>query len=126
MHKSFSFIICFLLSSCFPLTGNGLKDINFQDSKENVIEKIGKPYSKKLFYNKEYMVYYVHDGVFDLFFSSTEIPYIGFYPFLRTGKEYWIILEDNKVVAVGLAKNFKSNIPKALSTKGVVLEATDL
>lgn len=124
MYKKFSFVILTLLSSCFPLTGNGLKDVNFQDTKEEVIDTIGKPYTKKLFYNKEYMVYYIHDSIFDLLFSTNEFPYIGFYPFLRTGNEYWVILEDNKVVAVGLAKNFGNNIPKALNATGGAWEVS--
>lgn len=126
MHKEYTFIALFLLlTACFPLTENGLKKIDVQDTKEQVVDKIGNPYSKKAFYNKEYMIYYVYDDIFDLFINQTKFPFVGFYPFLRTGKEYWIILEDNKVVAFGLAKNFGNNIPKALNAKGGTLEVSN-
>lgn len=126
MYKKYFFSTFFLLLvACFPLTGNGLKNVNVQDAKKDVIDKIGNPYSKKAFYNKEYMVYYVYDDIFGLFFTKERFPFIGFYPFLRTGTEYWVILEDDKVVAFGSAKNFANNIPRALNTKGIILEVQD-
>ena len=119
MYKKFLVLILpLLLSACFPLTGYGVKDINISDTKETVIEKIGQPYTKKAFYNKEYMGYYVYDDIFSLFLNIKQFPYVGFYPFLRTGVEYWVILEDNKVVAFGSAKNFNNNIPKSLNANG--------
>ncbi|MDD2840074.1 MAG: hypothetical protein PHY80_03005 [Rickettsiales bacterium] len=127
MYKKYLSITLFLLlAACFPLTGNGLKHVDVQDTKEEVIQKIGNPYSKRAFYNKEYMIYYVYDDIFGLFFTKDRLPFIGFYPFLRTGSEYWVILEDNKVVAFGSAKNFGNNIPRALNTKGGTLEVIDL
>ena len=123
MHIKYIIIALFVaLTACFPLTENGLKKIDVRDTKEQVVEKIGSPYTKKAFYNKEYMVYYVYDDVFDLFINQTKFPFVGFYPFLRTGKEYWVILEDNKVVAFGLAKNFGNNIPRALNARSGTLE----
>ena len=126
MKSKILILLSFLfISACFPLTGYGLKEININDNKEEVIKKIGKPYTKKSFYNKEYMVYYVYDDIFSLFFNIKRFPYIGFYPFLRTGEEYWIVLENNKVVAVGSARNLNNyNIPKALDAKGGVVEVT--
>jgi hypothetical protein len=126
MYRKYFFATLFLLlAACFPLTGNGLKSVNIQDARKEVISKIGNPYSKKAFYNKEYMVYYVYDDIFGLLFTKERFPFIGFYPFLRTGTEYWIILEDDKVVAFGSAKNFGNNIPRALNAKGITLEVQD-
>ena len=113
--KVFCIIMFILLSACFPLTSNSVKSINVNDTKEKVIDKLGKPFSKKAYYNKEYLVYYIHDDFFSLFINLKKFPFIGFSPFLRTGEEYWIIVEGNKVVSFGNATNFGNNIPRALS-----------
>ena len=55
--KVFCIIMFILLSACFPLTSNSVKSINVNDTKEKVIDKLGKPFSKKAYYNKEYLVY---------------------------------------------------------------------
>lgn len=124
MVKFLFFIILILLTSCFPLTSNGLKNIKINDNETEVFKKIGKPFSKKAYYNKTYWVYYVHDDLFSIFSNFRKFPFIGFYPFLRTGEEYWIIIEDNRVVAWGLSKNFGNNLPRALSSSGGTLEVT--
>lgn len=127
MKNKMLILLSFLfVSACFPLTGYGLKEININDDKEQVIKKIGRPYTKKSFYNKEYMVYYVYDDIFSLFFNIKRFPYVGFYPLLRTGEEYWIVLENNKVVAVASARNLNNyNIPKALDVKGGTVEVVE-
>jgi len=120
MSKTFFILmLIFLLNSCLPLTSYSLKNVNVSDTKEKVVDTLGKPYTKRIYYNKEFMVYYIHDSFFSLFFNTKEFPFIGFYPFLRTGTEYWIILEDNKVVASGPAKNFGNSISRGLSNSGV-------
>lgn len=115
-------VLFFVLSSCFPVTSNSLKKININNTEEEVIRILGKPFSKKAYYTKEYLVYYVHDSFFDVFFNKDQFPFIGFYPILRTGSEYWIIMDNGKVVAFGLSKNFGNSLPKALNNKGTMLE----
>lgn len=117
----FAFFLAFLLTGCFPLTGNAIKKINVSDSKESVVGTLGKPYSKKASYNKEFYVYYIHDSLFDLFLSS-KFPFVGFYPLMRTGNEYWIIFENDRVVAFGDARNFKSDVPRSLNADRIYVE----
>lgn len=121
---SFLLLLCLGLSSCFPLTSNSFKKIKVDDTEERVIKVLGRPTSKRAYYSKEYMIYYVHDDFFSIFFNMKQFPFVGFYPLLRTGQEYWVILEGGKVVAFGLAKNFGNNIPRALNSNGVDLGIT--
>lgn len=113
----FFVLFCVLCTSCLPLTSNGFKNIHVNYSAEQVIDVLGEPATQNEFYSKKYMVYYVHDSVFSLFFNLDQFPFVGFYPLLRTGTEYWVILDNNKVVGFGPAKRFGNNIPKALDTK---------
>lgn len=121
MIKRAIFIIFLFLSGCFPLTSNSLKKLSVNDTEEQVIKTLGKPFSKKVYYNKVFLIYYIHDDFFSIFFNLKKFPFIGFYPLLRTGDEYWIIMEDNKLVSFGSAKNFGNNIPRALNDKGATL-----
>lgn len=118
MIKLFPCMLLLLVNGCFPLTSNSLKKINVNDTEEHVSKVLGKPFSKKAYYNKVYLVYYVHDDLFSVFFNFKKFPFVGFSPLLRTGDEYWIAIEDGKVVSFGTAKNFGNNIPKALNNKG--------
>jgi outer membrane protein assembly factor BamE (lipoprotein component of BamABCDE complex) len=112
------YLLSFLfLLACFPLTSNSLNKIRVGDSREHVINVLGKQYTKKAYYSKTYLVYYIHDSFFEIFFNSKEFPFIGFYPLIRTGKEYWVIIDNDKVVSFGNANNYKNNIPKALDSK---------
>lgn len=120
MIKIFCCVLLILLSGCFPLTSNSLKKINVDYTEDQVVKVLGKPFSKKAYYNKVYLVYYIHDDLFSIFFNIKRFPFVGFSPFLRTGDEYWIIMENDRVVSFGTAKNFGSNIPKALNNKGSV------
>ncbi len=123
MNKVLCFLLLILvLNACTPVTSNSLKKINTNDTEEQVKKILGNPYSKKAYYNKTYLVYYVYDDFFSIFVNLKKFPFFGFPPLLRTGDEYWIILEDNRVVAFGLSKNFGNNIPRALSTRGGTLE----
>lgn len=112
-------LVCLFCTSCLPLTSNGFKKIKINYSENDVINIIGRPTTKNVFYSKEYMVYYVYDSIFSLFLNRDVFPYVGFYPLLRTGTEYWVILDNNKVVAFGPSKKFNSgSISRALDTKG--------
>lgn len=123
MAKKFCFIIFILfLNSCFPLTANSLKRINVNNTEEQVVKVLGKPYSKKAYYNKEYFVYYIHDDFFSIFFNMKKFPFVGFYPFLRTGEEYWVIIEDGRVVSFGSSSNYKNSIPRALNSNGITID----
>ena len=113
----FFVLFCFLCTSCLPLTSNGFKNIHVNYSAEQVIDVLGEPATQNEFYSKKYMIYYVHDSVFSLFFNKNVFPFIGFYPLLRTGTEYWVILDYDKVVGFGPAKQFGNNIPKELDAK---------
>ena len=105
------------MSACFPLTSNSLNGIKVGDNRKHVIKVLGKPYTTKAYYSKTFLVYYVHDSLFEIFSNIKKFPYIGFYPFLRTGKEYWVVLEGEEVVSFADADNYKNNIPKALDNK---------
>lgn len=80
-----------------------------------------KPVATKAYYNKEFMVYYLHGGFFDYFFVR-KAPFVGFYPLVRTGEEFWIILEDGKIVSFGEAKNYKNSVPGALKANIITFE----
>lgn len=121
MKKIFC-ILFILLSGCFPLTSNSLKKINVNNTEKQVVEVLGKPFSKKAYYNKTYLVYYIHDDLFSIFFNLKRFPFVGFSPLLRTGDEYWVIMEDGKVVSFGSASNFKNSIPRALTNNGSVVD----
>lgn len=122
MIKLFLCVVLITLVSCFPLTSNSLKKLNVNDSEKDVVKVLGKPFSKKAYYNKVYWVYYVHDDFFSIFFNFSRFPFVGFSPFLRTGDEYWVIMEDGRVVSFGSAKNFKGSIPRALTSNSAVVD----
>lgn len=112
------FFVSILLSSCFPLTSNSLKKIHLNDSEKDVTNVLGKPFSKKAHYSKEQLVYYIHDDFFSIFFNLKKFPFIGFYPLLRTGEEYWIVIEEGKVVSFDSASNYRSmGINKSVKDK---------
>ncbi|GMO56470.1 MAG: hypothetical protein Ta2D_01430 [Rickettsiales bacterium] len=105
------YIFCFLLfvlCGCFPLTTRGISRVDIGDNKEQVIKKVGSPFYKMEYYTKQHLVYYFYDDFFSLFFAD-KFPYIGFYPLLRTGTEYWIILDNNKVISHGRAKAYQGS-----------------
>lgn len=121
--KMFTFLFVFiLLTACFPVTSNGFKKVNVGDSKKQVVKILGRPTSKKAYYSKEHYVYYVHQDFFSLFFNIKRFPFVGFYPFLRTGEEYWVIMEDDKVVSFGSSSNYKNSIPRALDSRSLVVD----
>jgi hypothetical protein len=81
--------------------------------KEEVVSTMGsEPAEKMAFGGKEVLVYYLHASVFDLIFNQKRLPYVGFYPLLQTGREYWIVLERDRdrVVAFGYAENFGNSL----------------
>ena len=102
-HFIFCTIVCFMLSSCCILTNNATKKLYFNQSKEEVEQILGKPDAKAVFYSKEYYVYYIHSDIYDLFLNRSKFPYIGIYPFLRTGKEFWVVFENNNLIYFGKA-----------------------
>jgi len=111
-----------LLTACFPLMSNSLNKINVGNSEEDVVMVLGKPFTKKTYRDRTFMVYYVHDSLADIFFSKDKFPYIGFFPLIRTGREYWIITEGNRVVSFGDATNYKNSIPRALNERVIEVE----
>ena len=112
--KKCKILLLLLLTSCFPLHTKVSNKLYYNQSSNDVIEKIGQPDFSQRYYSKEIYGYYVHDSIFDLFINTKKFPWIGFYPFLRTGKEFYIILDDNKVVAYGLKSNFSQTIQTLL------------
>ena len=112
--KKYKILLLLLLTSCFPLHTKISNKLYYNQSSKDVLEKIGQPDFSQRYYSKEIYGYYVHDSIFDLFINTKKFPWIGFYPFLRTGKEFYIILDDNKVVAYGLKSNFSQTIPTLL------------
>jgi hypothetical protein len=79
-------------------------------AKEVVLVMGDGPAEKKSFGGKEVMVYYVYSSIFDLIVNWEKFPYVGFYPLLSTGQEFWIILNDNRVESFGYAKNFSNSL----------------
>lgn len=115
------FVLSFILvAGCFPTTNVAINKIDVGMTKKQVTKVMGKPYSTNAFYNKDFFVYYVHEDFIDLFISK-KFPFIGFYPIIRTGTEYWIVLENARVVSYGEARHFKNNVPNALSSKGMIV-----
>ena len=104
----------FLLSGCFPLTNISTNKLYHKQSKDEVLKIMGKPSEKRVYYTKEYYVYYLHRDIYDLFLNKNKFPYVGFYPLLRTGKEFWVIFDNNELVSFGNKDNFKSDLPKAI------------
>ena len=98
----FSVVFVFTLSGC-AVTPYSIRHVEHDMTKEEVIKKVGKPYTIKSVRDVELMTYYLHEDLVD-FFISPKFPYFLPYPFIRTGHEYWVILEDNQVIAVGSAE----------------------
>jgi hypothetical protein len=80
-------------------------DIQKFSPKQDVEAVLGQSEEKKIYQNKEILVYYLHNSLFDMIFSKN-FPFIGFFPLVRTGKEFWVVLEDGRVTAAGYADNF--------------------
>jgi hypothetical protein len=74
-------------------------------SEQEVKAVMGNSDEKKVYYDKNILVYYVHNSIFDMIFAKN-FPYIGFFPFNRTGKEFWVVLKDGGVIASGYAGDF--------------------
>jgi hypothetical protein len=104
VKKIIIFFLLFFITACFPSTHRGLNQLQLNDSKTTVIKVMGKPSSTSILYDREVMVYYVHEDFADLIFAK-KFPFIGFYPLVRTGKKYWIVLQDNRLVAFGEASD---------------------
>lgn len=113
------------VNACFPLTSNSLKHINVNDTEKQVIKILGSPFSKKVYRNKTFLVYYVHDDFFSIFFNIKKFPFVGFFPFLRTGEEYWVILENDKVIAFGSSRNFNNGLYKSFLSKNITPEVLE-
>jgi len=107
------FFLCLsllLLNGCFALTPHSLNKISAGMSKEETVGIMGKPYSTKYMKGEEYSVYYLHEDVIDLFFRQNKFPFIGIYPILRTGQEYYIVYKDDVVVAYGDRPFYKGSL----------------
>ena len=97
------------LNSCIGIIAYSTNKLKTGQTSEEVIKNLGKPLEKKSLNNIEYYVYFTHNNLFD-FFTSEKPPYIGFYPLIRSGKEYWVLLQNDIVIGFGNAKNFKHSI----------------
>jgi hypothetical protein len=96
----------FLLSTACAKNFNFMtNDINKLASKQDVEAVLGRSEEKKIYQNKEILVYYLHNSLFDMILSKN-FPFVGFFPLVRTGKEFWIALENERVVAMGYIDNF--------------------
>lgn len=108
MHKThkelvlviLSIILIALITSCSPLTPYAMNDVKHNMTKQQVVSRLGKPYSVKTVRDVEFLTYFVHEDVMDLFLTN-RFPFILPYPFVRTGSEYWVILENDKVIGAG-------------------------
>jgi hypothetical protein len=70
----------------------------------------GEPDEKKIYGSREVLVYYIHSSIFDLFTNGEKFPFVGFYPLFSTGREFWIILNNNRIEAFGYAKDFGNSL----------------
>ncbi len=102
------FMFVFFLQSCFKVTTyHQTKKLYYNQDSIDIVKKLGSPTEKKIIdINKEIYVYYVYSSIFDLVLNIEKFPYIGFYPLNRTGKEFWIILNNEKLKSSGYAKDF--------------------
>ena len=105
------FSLLITLTSCQTINTNyNLNKLKYGIDKDYIINNVfmSKPVGKKIIdENKEIYVYYIHLSIFDLFFSTSNFPYIGFYPINRTGKEYWLLIDNNKgLIKSGYAKEW--------------------
>lgn len=107
-------LILLNLTACFPTTNYTTKKLYYKQPKEEVLKIMGKPFSKKAFYTKEYYVYYIHNDIFDLIITTSKFPYFGFYPFMRTGKEFWIIFENEEIISFGNSTNYRTDLPRSM------------
>lgn len=107
------FLLLFL-TGCFPLTNISINKLYYKQPKNEVLKIMGNPSEKKIYYTKEYYVYYIHRDIFDLFINTSKFPYFGIYPLLRTGKEFWIIFDNNELVSFGNKDNYRNDLPKAI------------
>jgi hypothetical protein len=88
-------------------------DLKKSMSEEEVKGIMGAVSEKKLYFDKKILVYYVHSSVFDIVFSKS-FPYVGPFPFNRTGKEFWVVMENNVVIAFGYAGDFGGRLMNLL------------
>lgn len=107
-------LILFFLCGCFPLTNVSINKLQYKQSMKDVVKIMGNPTERKVYYTKDYFVYYIHRDIYDLFINTSKFPYIGFYPFMRTGKEFWVIFENNELVSFGNKENYKNDLPQAI------------
>lgn len=107
-HKLLLFMFVFFLQSCSNITTlYQTKKLYYGQSSGDIVKKLGNPSEKKIInMSSEIYVYYVHSSIFDLFLNSEKFPYIGFYPFNRTGKEFWVVLNNGKLKTSGYVKDF--------------------
>jgi len=89
--------VIFLLFICVGCTPKFIYSSNNLQkglSKTDVVDSFGEPSERRIFNRNDVYVYYLHNSIFDLIFSN-KFPYIGFFPLNRTGKEYWIVFDEN-------------------------------
>lgn len=100
--------IMLLLQSCASsiTTPYQINRIFYGQSEKSIIKTMGSPAERKIINEDEKIfVYYIHSTIFDLFFNIERFPYLGFYPINRTGKEFWIILKNNRLKSSGYVKD---------------------
>jgi hypothetical protein len=83
-----------------------LNKLSVNQNISEVNKILGGPAEKKIYGEYEIFIYYIHSSIFDLFFNSARFPYIGPYPINRTGKEYWVVFKNSKLIASGFASDF--------------------
>lgn len=103
------FFIVLILQSCGGITTTyHINRLNYGLDNKNIVKLMGKPAEKKIINeNEKIYVYYIHSSVFDLFLNPERFPYIGFYPLNRTGKEFWIVLNNDELESSGYKNDIK-------------------
>ncbi|MDR1495096.1 MAG: hypothetical protein LBI29_03635 [Rickettsiales bacterium] len=89
------------------------KELRTGDTREEVVSAMGgNPAEQKASVRMDVLVYYLHASIFDLVFSQKRAPFVGFYPLLLTGREFWIVVDRgrDRTVAFGYAEDFNNSL----------------
>jgi hypothetical protein len=112
--KAFGLLLGLVVVGCTNVSHVYLtNDLTTGSTRAEAISAMGSEPTRKMASAKmDVLVYYLHASVFDLVFSPQKAPFVGFYPLLRTGQEFWVVLDRarDKVVAFGYAENFSNSL----------------
>lgn len=77
------------------------------DSRDDVLRIMGNPSRTFLMDGREFLVYDLSSSMSESVFGKNA-PYLGIAPLTRTGNEYYVVLENGKVIGYGDADNYRN------------------